>query len=196
MNYFCSSVNDVSNWRQMFNFFFPFRNCWYQLNSRKVKTHSARIRTWNNWGTIAETRNRLFRERCHYRGHRTRLGSKCFTNFRPFCYDLNGNHNVRQTKLLYPPYRIQVAPVEKQWKPSHVLTSIWRGRGKINRDLLAFGGILITRLGSCEKIRLNLSIILHSATEDRSSWKYLYRVKRNTNQTKYNLIPSTRKNNN
>ena len=49
-------------------------------------------------------------------GHLTRLESKRFPNFPPFehgNYDLNGNISVRQTKLLYPLHRIQVALVEK-----------------------------------------------------------------------------------
>ena len=58
---FCSCVDDVSIWWQMFNFVFlscPKR--WFQFNSRIVRTHFSSIMTLNNWKMIAVTSSHTF----------------------------------------------------------------------------------------------------------------------------------------
>ena len=53
---FCSCVDDVSIWWQMFNFILcPKR--WFQINSRTVRRHLSSIMTLNNWNMIAEKRS-------------------------------------------------------------------------------------------------------------------------------------------
>ena len=72
---FCSWVDDVSAWWQMFNFVFLCPKRWFQLNSRTVKTHFSSIMTLNNWKMIAETRGYIFRWRSRFRRRRVYLSS-------------------------------------------------------------------------------------------------------------------------
>ena len=60
---FCSCVDDVSIWWQMFNFVFLCPKRWFQFNSRIVRTHFSNIMTLNNWKMTAETRSYIFRWR-------------------------------------------------------------------------------------------------------------------------------------
>ena len=60
---FCSCVDDVSIWWQMFNFVFLCPKRWFQFNSRIVRTHFSSKMTLNNWKMIAETRSYIFRWR-------------------------------------------------------------------------------------------------------------------------------------
>ena len=60
---FCSCVDDVSIWWQMFNFVFLCPKRWFQINFRIVRTHFSSIMTLNNWKMIAETRSYIFRWR-------------------------------------------------------------------------------------------------------------------------------------
>ena len=46
---FCSCVDDVGIWWQMFNFVFLCPKRWFQFNWRMVRTHFSRIMTLNNW---------------------------------------------------------------------------------------------------------------------------------------------------
>ena len=64
---FCSWVDDVSTWWQMFNFVFLCPKCWFQFNSMIVRTHFSSIMTYNNWKMIAETRSYIFRRRSSFR---------------------------------------------------------------------------------------------------------------------------------
>ena len=64
---FCSCVDDVSIWWQMFNFVFSCPKRWFQFNSRMVRTHFSSIMTSNNWKMIAETRSYIFRWRSRFR---------------------------------------------------------------------------------------------------------------------------------
>lgn len=51
---FFSSVDNISMWSQMFNYFVCLSlKRWFQFNFRKVGTHFARIMALNNWETIA-----------------------------------------------------------------------------------------------------------------------------------------------
>ena len=61
---FCSCVDDVSIWWQMF-----------KSNSRAVKRHFSSIMTLNNWKMIAEKRSYIFRWRSRFRRHRVCLTS-------------------------------------------------------------------------------------------------------------------------
>ena len=60
---FCSCVDDVSIWWQMFNFVFLCPKRWFQFNSRIVRTHFSSMMTLNNWKMIPETRSYIFRWR-------------------------------------------------------------------------------------------------------------------------------------
>ena len=46
---FCSCVDDVSIWWEMFNFVFLYPKRWFQFNSGIVRTHFSSIMTLNNW---------------------------------------------------------------------------------------------------------------------------------------------------
>ena len=70
---FCSCVNDVRIWWQMFNFVFSCPKRWFQFNSRIVRTHFSSITSLNNCKIIAETRSYIFRWRCRFRRRRVCL---------------------------------------------------------------------------------------------------------------------------
>ena len=72
---FCSCVDDVSIWWQMFNFvlFCPKRR--FQFNSRIARTHFWSITTLNNWKIIAEKRSYIFTWRSRFRWRRVCLSS-------------------------------------------------------------------------------------------------------------------------
>ena len=72
---FCSRVDDVSIWWQMFNFVLYCPKRWFQFNSRIVRTHFSSKMTLNNWKMIAETRNHIFRWRSRFRRRRVCLSS-------------------------------------------------------------------------------------------------------------------------
>ena len=82
---FCSCLDDVSIWWQMFNFVFllcPKRL--FQFNSRKVRTHFLSIMTLNNWKMIGETRSYIFRWRSCFRQRRVSLRSLITARAYPF----------------------------------------------------------------------------------------------------------------
>ena len=72
---FCSCVDDVSIWWQMFNFVFLCPKRWFQFNSRIVRTHFSSIMSLNNWKMFAETRSHIFRWRSRFRRRRVCLSS-------------------------------------------------------------------------------------------------------------------------
>ena len=72
---FCSCVDDVSIWWQMFNFVLLCPKRWFQFNSRIVRTHFSSIMSLNNWKMIAETRSHIFRWRSRFRRRRVCLSS-------------------------------------------------------------------------------------------------------------------------
>ena len=72
---FCSCVDDVSIWSQMFNFVLLCPKRWFQFNSRIVRIHFSIIMTLNNWKMIAETRSYIFRWRSRFRQRRVFLSS-------------------------------------------------------------------------------------------------------------------------
>ena len=72
---FCSCVDDVSMWWQMFNFVYLCPKRWFQINSRTVRRHFSSIMTFNNWKMIAEKRSYIFRWRSRFRRRRVCLSS-------------------------------------------------------------------------------------------------------------------------
>jgi len=68
---FCSCVDDVSIWWQMFKFVSLCPKRWFQFNSRIVGTHFSSITSFNNWKMIAEMRSYIFRWRSRF--HRLRV---------------------------------------------------------------------------------------------------------------------------
>ena len=88
---FCSCVDDVSAWWQMFNFVFLCPKRWFQLNSRIVRTHFSSIRSLNNWKMVAEMRSHIFRWRSRFRRRRVCLSSQWKeSDEKQWCYDNNG----------------------------------------------------------------------------------------------------------
>ena len=67
---FCSCVDDVSIWWQMFNSVLLCPKRWFQFNSRIVRTNFSSIMTLNDWNMIAETRSYIFRWRFRFRWRR------------------------------------------------------------------------------------------------------------------------------
>ena len=67
---FCSCVDDVSIWWQMFNFVFLRPKRWFQINCRTVRRHFSSIITLNNWTMIAEKESYIFRWRSRFRRRR------------------------------------------------------------------------------------------------------------------------------
>ena len=72
---FCSWVDDISIWWQMFNCVFLCPKRRFQLNFRIVRTHFSSIMSLNNWKMIAETRSYIFRWRSRFRRRRDCLSS-------------------------------------------------------------------------------------------------------------------------
>ena len=72
---FCSCVDDVSIWWQMFNYILLCPKCWFQFNSRIVRTHFSSIMSLNNGKMMAETRSHIFRWRSRFRRRRVCLSS-------------------------------------------------------------------------------------------------------------------------
>ena len=72
---FCSCVDDVSIWWQMFNFVLLCPKRWFQFNSRIVSTHFPSKVALNSWKMIAETRSYIFRWRSRFRLRRVCLSS-------------------------------------------------------------------------------------------------------------------------
>lgn len=60
-NLFCSCVDVVSPWQQIFNVFFLSPNCLYNFNSRIIGTHFAGIMTGKYREIIYETWRYIFR---------------------------------------------------------------------------------------------------------------------------------------
>jgi len=88
---FCSCVDDVSIWWQMFNFVLLCPKRWFQLNSRIVRTRFSSIMTLNNWKRIAVRRSYIFRWRSGFRRRRVCLSS---------LISLRWNARAKRTKLL------------------------------------------------------------------------------------------------
>ena len=72
---FWSWVDDVSIWRQIFNFDFLSPKRWFQFNSRIGRTHFSSIMSLNNWKMIAETRSHIFTWRSRFLRRRVCLSS-------------------------------------------------------------------------------------------------------------------------
>ena len=72
---FCSCVDDVSIWWQIFNFVSLPLKRWFQINSRIVWTHFASVMTFNNSEMIAEMRSYIFIWRSCHRRRRVCLNS-------------------------------------------------------------------------------------------------------------------------
>ena len=76
---FCSCVDDLSIWWQMFNLVLLCNKRWFQLNFRIVRTHFSSIMSLNSWKMIAETRSYIFRWRSRFRRRRDCLSSLMLT---------------------------------------------------------------------------------------------------------------------
>ena len=72
---FCSCVDDMNIWWQLFNFVFLCPKRWFQFNSGIARTHFSSIMTFNNWKMISETRSYIFRWRSRIRRRRVCLSS-------------------------------------------------------------------------------------------------------------------------
>jgi len=93
---FCSCVDDVSIWWQMFNFIFLCPKRWFQFISRIVRTHFSSIMTLNNWKMIAETRSYIFRWRSRFRRRRVCLSSLMREEVTHISWQCNHRKEVRK----------------------------------------------------------------------------------------------------
>ena len=59
----------------MFNFVFLCPKCWFQFNSRIVRTQFSSVMILNNWKIIAGTQSYIFRWRSYFRRRRVCLSS-------------------------------------------------------------------------------------------------------------------------
>ena len=75
---FCSCVDDVSIWWQMFNFVFLCPKRWFQFNSRIIRTQFSIVMILNNWEISAETQSFIFRWRSCFSRRRVCLSSLLF----------------------------------------------------------------------------------------------------------------------
>ena len=76
---FYSCADDMSIWWQMINYFvFLCPKCWFQFNSRIVKTHFSSMMTLNNLKMIAETQSYIFRWCSRFHWHHVCLSSWLF----------------------------------------------------------------------------------------------------------------------
>ena len=96
---FCSCVDDVSIWWQMFNFVFLRPKRWFQFNSSIVRTHFSSILSLNNWKMIAETRSHIFRWRSRFRRRRVCLSS--LISIHRVCRENDVYHNGRRYKFSF-----------------------------------------------------------------------------------------------
>ena len=108
---FCSCVDDVSIWWQMFNFVFLCPKRWFQLNSRIVRTHFSNIMTLNNWKIIAERRSDIFRWRSRFRRRRGCLSSLMTPNGRRNLSHLIEYSNKYEKLLRLEPHIFPKLPV-------------------------------------------------------------------------------------
>ena len=72
---FCSCLDDVSIWLQMFNCVFLCPKRWFQINSRTVRRKFSNVMTLNNWKMIAEMLSYIFRWRSLFHRRRVCLSS-------------------------------------------------------------------------------------------------------------------------
>ena len=107
---FCSCVDDVSIWWQMFNFVFLCPKRLFQFNSRTVRTHFSSITTLNNEKLIAETRSYIFRWRSRFHRRRVCLSSLNTTE-RTFWdarwYIFGCFHRFKTLKLFFQKIRLE-----------------------------------------------------------------------------------------
>ena len=89
---FCSCVDDVSIWSQMFNFVFLCPKRWFQCNSRIVTTQFSSVMILNSWKIIAETQSYIFRWRSCFRRRRVCLSSVVFCRGRRGMFFLSAGH--------------------------------------------------------------------------------------------------------
>ena len=89
---FCSCVDDVSIWSQMFNFVFLCPKRWSQFNSRIVRTQFSSVMILNNWKIIAETQSYIFRWRSCFRRRRVCLRSLVFCRGRRGMFFFSAGH--------------------------------------------------------------------------------------------------------
>ena len=89
---FCSCVDDMSIWWQMFNFVFLCPKRWFQFNSRIIRTHFSSKMTLNYWKLIAETQSYFFRWRSRFRRRRVCLSFYCFSNY-------HARRKIRKTRI-------------------------------------------------------------------------------------------------
>ena len=96
---FCSCVDDVSIWWQMFHFVFLSLKRWFQFNSIIVRTHFSSIMTFNNWKMIAETRSYIFRRRSRFRRRRLCLSSLMLSVCRTFLRSSTSSRRSKNLKM-------------------------------------------------------------------------------------------------
>jgi len=112
---FCSCVDDVSIWWQMFNFVSLSHKHRFQFNSRIVRTHFTSVMTLNNCEIIAETRSSIFgwRSRCHPR--RLCLSSLIGHSGRQHMVTTSVTHSAAPRLPLFCSYHVLTSSVIYYW---------------------------------------------------------------------------------
>ena len=107
---FCSCVDDVSIWWQMFTFVFLPLERLFRFNSRIVRKHFASLMTLNNWEMITETRSYIFRWRSRCRRRRVCVNSLFPINDVKWpVLRVLSDFNTRQQILFFFPFFLQTA---------------------------------------------------------------------------------------
>ena len=99
---FCSCVDDVSIWWQIFNFVFLCPKRWFRFNSRMVRTHFSSVMTLNNWKMIEETRSYIFRWRSRFRRRCVCLSSLLSSLISPLALQMNKRNYYTSLTMKFP----------------------------------------------------------------------------------------------
>ena len=86
---FCSCIDNVSIWWQIFNFVFLCPKRWFQFNSMIVRTHFLSIMTLNNWKN--DCRNAML----HFQMTFSLPSKSCLLKLPKSAYGLKQTVNVR-----------------------------------------------------------------------------------------------------
>ena len=121
---FCSCVDDVSTWWQMFNFVLLCPKRWFQFNSRIVRTHFPSMMSLNNWKMIPETRSHIFRWRSRSR-RRVCLSSLIDHRGRQNVVRTSVTHSAAPRVPLFCSYHILTSSVIYYWTAHDNMESIW-----------------------------------------------------------------------
>ena len=144
---FCSCVDDVSIWWQMFNFVSLRPKRWFQFNSRMVRTHFSRIMTSNNWKMIAEMRSSIFRWRSRFRRRRVCLSSLVLwlelTLRRSHFKCLSSSQEQSSSSFDNNLNSLTPGTIDQKWKRYNTLLRTWKSLPLCCRDFTFTGTVFV-----------------------------------------------------